>query len=445
MAEPRDPREPRIPKETAPFDADNKWTRTWIMYFESLFDLSVKEAVRQAKELGVQGPPGVSTSVFHYRADTTSTAATDPGAGKIRWNNATQSSATFLYFDWLTADDFDVTTLWSLMNAPDQFIIQDKDLAINHQIWQMTGPVVMMPDWFQVPVTFISSSGAGVFSNNQAISVLIPALSGGGGGGSGTVTSVALTVPVEFSVSGSPVTTSGTLAVTKATQSANTVYAGPTSGGAAAPAFRAVDPADLPVASSSAFGAVKVDGTTITASSGVISTAGGGLTKISETVLGSATATVTFSSIPGSYRNLMLTIVARSAAAANFTDIYAQFNGDTGANYSREGVIAQSTGNAQNVQTSSSANAPIGGVAAANSLANAPGIVTIIIPNYAGTVFAKAANSQFGAMNGATVGTWLAMTESFYWNNTAAISSILIGVVGGSNFVTGSVFTLYGY
>jgi hypothetical protein len=39
---------------------------------------------------------------------------------------------------------------------------------------------------------------------------------GGGGGGSGTVTSVALTVPSAFSVTGSPVTTSGTLAVTGA-------------------------------------------------------------------------------------------------------------------------------------------------------------------------------------------------------------------------------------
>jgi hypothetical protein len=66
------------------------------------------------------------------------------------------------------------------------------------------------------------------------------------GGGSGTVTSVALTVPAEFSVSGSPVTTSGTLAVTKANQSANQVFAGPTSGGAAAPAFRALVSGDIP-------------------------------------------------------------------------------------------------------------------------------------------------------------------------------------------------------
>lgn len=35
----------------------------------------------------------------------------------------------------------------------------------------------------------------------------------GGGGGSGTVTSVALTMPTGFSVSGSPITGSGTLAV----------------------------------------------------------------------------------------------------------------------------------------------------------------------------------------------------------------------------------------
>ncbi len=99
-------------------------------------------------------------------------------------------------------------------------------------------------------------------------------------GGTGTVTSVALTVPAEFSVAGSPVTTSGTLAVTKATQTANTVFAGPTTGSAAAPAFRAVVPADLPLASSSAFGAVKVDGTSITAASGVISVAGSGGTGL---------------------------------------------------------------------------------------------------------------------------------------------------------------------
>src|SRR5437773_5529410 len=65
-------------------------------------------------------------------------------------------------------------------------------------------------------------------------------------GGSGSVTSVGLTMPAEFSVSGSPVTTTGTFAVTKANESANTVWAGPTSGGAAVPTFRALVTGDLP-------------------------------------------------------------------------------------------------------------------------------------------------------------------------------------------------------
>ncbi len=64
--------------------------------------------------------------------------------------------------------------------------------------------------------------------------------------GTGTVTSVALSAPVEFTVGGSPVTASGTLAITKATQSANRVWAGPTTGADAQPTFRALVMADLP-------------------------------------------------------------------------------------------------------------------------------------------------------------------------------------------------------
>lgn len=69
-----------------------------------------------------------------------------------------------------------------------------------------------------------------------------------GGGGSGTVTSVGLTAPsVLFvsPVSGSPVTTSGTLALALATQNANRVFAGPATGVPATPTFRALTAADL--------------------------------------------------------------------------------------------------------------------------------------------------------------------------------------------------------
>ena len=66
------------------------------------------------------------------------------------------------------------------------------------------------------------------------------------GGGSGTVTSAAMSVPTGFTISGSPITTSGTFTLGLSTQSANTVWSGPTSGGAATPAFRALVDNDVP-------------------------------------------------------------------------------------------------------------------------------------------------------------------------------------------------------
>jgi hypothetical protein len=71
-----------------------------------------------------------------------------------------------------------------------------------------------------------------------------------GGGGSGTVTSVGLSLPNIFTISGSPVTTSGTLAATLANQSANHIFAGPASGGSSTPGFRALVAADIPDISS---------------------------------------------------------------------------------------------------------------------------------------------------------------------------------------------------
>lgn len=70
-----------------------------------------------------------------------------------------------------------------------------------------------------------------------------------GGGSSGTVTSVGLadgsTTPI-FTITGSPVTGSGTLTETLKTQTANTGFFGPTSGAAAQPTFRTQVTEDLP-------------------------------------------------------------------------------------------------------------------------------------------------------------------------------------------------------
>jgi hypothetical protein len=67
-------------------------------------------------------------------------------------------------------------------------------------------------------------------------------------GNSGTVTSIAFVGDgvVDSATPSAPVTTSGNITATLLTQSANTVLAGPTTGSAATPTFRALVTADLP-------------------------------------------------------------------------------------------------------------------------------------------------------------------------------------------------------
>lgn len=64
--------------------------------------------------------------------------------------------------------------------------------------------------------------------------------------GVGTVTSVGLRMPAEYSVVGSPVSFSGDFVVDKVPQSANVVYAGPSSGVRSRPTFRRLVVDDLP-------------------------------------------------------------------------------------------------------------------------------------------------------------------------------------------------------
>lgn len=87
-----------------------------------------------------------------------------------------------------------------------------------------------------------AGSGTGAFAHriNGAWSCLDSS-------GSGTVTSVGLSLPTAvFDISGSPVTGSGTLTATFDNQNANIVFSGPSSGGAATPAFRSLVDDDVP-------------------------------------------------------------------------------------------------------------------------------------------------------------------------------------------------------
>ncbi|MFN8943438.1 MAG: hypothetical protein ACK5WZ_02310, partial [Pseudobdellovibrionaceae bacterium] len=99
-------------------------------------------------------------------------------------------------------------------------------------------------------------------------------------GTSAGITSVGLAMPTMFNVTGSPLTANGTITATLSNQNANSVLAGPASGGAAAPTFRALGETDLPIISTagkvsgSAITSGTIGGTTAMSTSGAIATSG---------------------------------------------------------------------------------------------------------------------------------------------------------------------------
>jgi hypothetical protein len=90
-----------------------------------------------------------------------------------------------------------------------------------------------------VPYVWPAANAAGVLSNNGTGTLSwSPAAVG-------TVTSVGLTMPAIFSVTGSPITTSGTFATTLASQATGTVLAAPVAANGV-PSFRALAASDIP-------------------------------------------------------------------------------------------------------------------------------------------------------------------------------------------------------
>lgn len=88
--------------------------------------------------------------------------------------------------------------------------------------------------------TSIPSNGQ-VLKWNSAQSRWEPANEGGGG----TVTSVALSMPSEFTISGSPITTSGTITGQWSNQNQNYIFAAPSNSNGT-PSFRLLDISDIP-------------------------------------------------------------------------------------------------------------------------------------------------------------------------------------------------------
>lgn len=168
----------------------------------------------------------------------------------------------------------------------------------------------------------------------------------------------------------------------------------------------------------------------------------GGYDKISENVLGSAAASVTFSSIPSTYRNLHLAIICRGDTAATFATMNLRFNSDTGANYATEAIFGQASA-AGATESLAQTSMPMPDFAAASAPANHPGIYNITIPWYTSTAFIKLVHTQSTISFGTATNQFTTRSMSGRWASTSAITSITLTPSAG-NFITGSSFVLYG-
>lgn len=165
-------------------------------------------------------------------------------------------------------------------------------------------------------------------------------------------------------------------------------------------------------------------------------------TLISSVTTSGSQANVTFSSIPGTYKHLIIRVLGRSSAAgANNDELRVQLNGDTTASYAwvRDGAaqVGGAFASGQTAQTS----ANIGYVNGATAAASVPGFTQCLIPHYAGTAWKKAGWSKF--LGGDTTAIFGGNVE-WIWNNTAAITSIFIDLPSTNTFVDGSIVELIG-
>ena len=158
---------------------------------------------------------------------------------------------------------------------------------------------------------------------------------------------------------------------------------------------------------------------------------------ISTTTLGSDTASVTFSSIPGTYTDLIL--VTNVSVTVNDNAVRLQFNNDTASNYSTTTVYGDGSSAASNRASNVTSiyssfyvdpNANVGH----NTISQ--------IMNYSNSTTYK---TVIGRANRATANNFPgAEAVAGLWRSTSAITEIDILTAAGGNFKTGSTFSLYG-
>ena len=157
-------------------------------------------------------------------------------------------------------------------------------------------------------------------------------------------------------------------------------------------------------------------------------------TPIATQTLGSAAASITFSSIPGTYTDLRLVLTCTSSSANS--DILLTFNGDTATNYSRTYLVGLGSSAISGSPTSQN-NIPLDGWGASTTV---PQMYSVDIFSYAGSTNKTLLCSASEDDNGSGRVT----IEVGLWRNTSAITSITLGSTGVITFSTGTIATLWG-
>ena len=163
--------------------------------------------------------------------------------------------------------------------------------------------------------------------------------------------------------------------------------------------------------------------------------AGATYTPIATTTLVSAQASVTFSSISGSYTDLVLISNTGIASGVDKGIYMTVGNGsvDTGNNYSN--TFFYSDGSGSNYTSTRTDINYANTMRTSNSLI-ASGVVHLM--NYSNTTTYKTIFTKGNNTNGILV----ALIN--LWRSTSAINIITMVSEDGSNFLAGSTFTLYG-
>lgn len=147
--------------------------------------------------------------------------------------------------------------------------------------------------------------------------------------------------------------------------------------------------------------------------------------------LGSNTASVTFSSIPATYTDLVLIV---NGAASSNSEMKIRYNSDTGTNYSNTIIYGDGT-SAVSYRNSSATSGGLGG-----GLTSSRGVAIVSIMNYANSTTFKTNISRVSTSS-ANVG---ASASAGLWRSTAAITSVTVMFDDASTYSTGSTFSLYG-